>query len=81
MEILTETFALFVRYFLDDYAAAAAERAERRHETLGRERYEVFVKQIAKRIASDSNLVAEIMGTIVATHPDLSPAHGRGGAT
>jgi hypothetical protein len=37
---------------------------------LGRERYEVFVAQIAKRVASDDGMLAEIMEKIAATHAD-----------
>jgi hypothetical protein len=35
---------------------------------LGRERYKVFIAQIAKRIASDDGMMAEIMETIAETH-------------
>ena len=34
----------------------------------GRERYEVFIAQIAKRVASDSGMVEEIMEKIAETH-------------
>jgi hypothetical protein len=37
---------------------------------LGRERYEVFIAQIAKRVASDSGMVQEIMDKIAETHGD-----------
>ena len=36
----------------------------------GRERYEVFIAQIAKRVASDSGMVQEIMEKIAETHGD-----------
>ncbi len=70
VEIVAETFALFVRYFLminPPLPQSEQDAAEK----LGRQRYEVFVKQIARRIASDRNLISDVMRTIVATHPDL----------
>lgn len=39
---------------------------------IGRERYEVFVKEIAKRIASDSGIVADIMELIAKSDGDRS---------
>lgn len=70
VEVFTESFALFVRYFLT--ITPPLPRSEQNAaETLGRQRFEVFVKQIARRIASDRNLVSEVMRTIVATRPDL----------
>ena len=69
-EVVSETLALFVRYFLmitppiqDDERPAA--------EALGRERYVVFIKEIAKRLASDKGMVADVICTIVRTHPHL----------
>jgi len=37
----------------------------------GHQRIEVFVKQVARRIASDRHLVSEVKRSIVTTHPDL----------
>jgi hypothetical protein len=37
---------------------------------LGRERYEVFIAQIAKRVASDGGMVKAIMDKIAETHGD-----------
>ena len=94
-EVVSETLALFVRYFLmitppiqEDERPAA--------EALGRERYVVFIKEIAKRLASDKGMAADVICTIVRTHPhlvaeamtearradaigDLFPANGRAG--
>ena len=66
LEIVAEMFALFVRYFLmitPPLAKCEQDEANK----LGRERYQVFVAQIAKRISSDSGLVAEVMETIART--------------
>jgi hypothetical protein len=79
VEVVAEILALFVRYFLT--INPPLPRSEQHAaETLGRQRYEVFVKQIAKRIASESQLVAEVMETIVTTRPDLV-ARATAGAT
>ena len=69
VEIVAETLGLFVRYFL--MITPPLPKSEQHDaKILGHERYEVFVKQIAKRIASDSRLVAEVMGTVAETHAD-----------
>lgn len=68
-----ETLALFIRYFLtvtpplpaDDQAAAHA---------LGRERFEMFVAQVGRRLAQDGNLLSEVLETIAETRPDLFAA-------
>ena len=69
VEIVAETLALHIRQFLmitppvpKDEQDAAMKR--------GRERYEVFVAQIAKRVASDSGMVEEIMEMIAETRGD-----------
>jgi hypothetical protein len=67
VEIVAETLALHIRQFLmitppvpkDEQDAAIK---------LGRERYEVFIAQIAERIASDSGTVEEIIERIATTH-------------
>jgi hypothetical protein len=78
-EIMAETLALHIRQFLmitppvpkvDQDAAMK----------LGRERYEVFIAQIAKRVASDSGMVQEIMDKIAETHGDgFTRSTGNGG--
>ena len=67
LEIVAEMFALFVRYFL--MITPPLPKCEQDDANkLGRERYQVFVAQIAKRIASDRGLVSEIMQRIAQTH-------------
>jgi hypothetical protein len=68
--VSVETLALFIRYFLtitpplpdDDQAAAHA---------IGRGRFEVFVAQVGRRLATDKNLLSEVLETIADTRPDL----------
>jgi hypothetical protein len=70
-EVLTETLAMFIRYFLmitPPLPQSEREGAER----VGRQRYEVFVRQIARRIGSDKGLIIDVMRTIVETHPELA---------
>jgi hypothetical protein len=71
--IATETLSLYVRYFLTitppvpkiDQEAARA---------LGRERFQVFVAQVGRRLASDHRLITEVLESILATNPDLLAA-------
>lgn len=71
--IATETLSLFVRTYLtitppvakDDHDAARA---------IGRQRFETFVAQVGRRLASDQRLVSEVLESIVANNPDLLAA-------
>jgi hypothetical protein len=77
--IMAETIALFVRYYLTitpplpsgDQEAARA---------LGRERFEIFVAQVGKRVASGGRLVADVMDRVSASNPDLFMRHVEEGA-
>ena len=69
VEIVTETLALHIRQFLmitPPVPKVEQDAAMNR----GRERYEVFLGQIAKRIASDNGMVEEIMEILAETHGD-----------
>ncbi len=74
LSIMAETIALFVRYYLTitpplpsgDQDAARA---------LGRERFEMFVAQVGKRVASGGRLVADIMDQVSTSNPDLFLRH------
>ncbi len=68
--IATETVALFVRYFLT-ITPPLPQPEQEAARALGRERFEVFVAQVGRRLASDHRLVSEVLETIVATNPDL----------
>jgi hypothetical protein len=69
--VLTETLATFIRYFLM-ITPPLPESEREAAEALGRQRYEVFLRQIAGRIGSDKCLINDVMRTIVETHPDLA---------
>jgi|SRR5579864_1782059 len=70
LSVTAETIALFIRYYLTitpplpsgDQDAARA---------LGRERFETFVAQVGKRVASGGRLVADVMDRVSASNPDL----------
>jgi hypothetical protein len=70
-EVLTETLAMFIRYFL--MITPPLPQSEREAaDTVGRQRYEVFIRQIARRIGSDKGLITDVMRTLVETHPELA---------
>ncbi|WP_024510707.1 hypothetical protein [Bradyrhizobium sp. ARR65] len=79
LSVMAETIALFVRYYLTitpplpsgDQEAARA---------LGRERFEMFVAQVGKRVASGSRLVADVMERVSTSKPDLFTRHIEEGA-
>jgi AcrR family transcriptional regulator len=68
--ISTETLSLFVRYFLTitpplPHPEQSAARA------IGRQRFEVFVAQVGRRLGTDNRLISEVLEAIVAHNPDL----------
>lgn len=68
--IITEALAIFVRYFLTiTPPLPTSEQGSAR--ALGKERFEVFVAQVGKRLASDQRLVSEVLETIAHNNPDL----------
>lgn len=70
LTITAETVALYIRYYLTitpplpggDQEAARA---------LGRERFELFVSQIGKRVAGGGRLIADVLGRVSVSNPDL----------
>lgn len=68
--IVTETLALFVRYFLTiTPPLPISEQGSAR--ALGKERFEIFVAQIGRRLGTDQRLVSEVLETIAHNNPDL----------
>jgi len=68
--VATEMVSLFVRYYLTiTPPLAMSEQPAAR--TLGKERFQVFVAQIGRRIASDRRLISEVMESITRNDPDL----------
>ncbi len=73
--IVTETLALFVRYFLTITPPLPLDEQEPAR-LLGHERFKVFVAQIGKQLAGDQRLVSEVLETIVVQKPDLFAVAG-----
>ena len=70
LQVTTETLALFARYVL---TVTPPPPEEERHEAevVGRKRYEVLIREVGRRIASDHTLVSEVIRSFALTHPDL----------
>jgi predicted DNA-binding protein len=65
-----EMLSLFVRYFLT-ITPPLGEREQQPARALGKERFQVFVAQIGRRLTSDRRLVSEVLESIAAHNPDL----------
>ncbi|MBL4768653.1 MAG: hypothetical protein JKY94_13265 [Rhodobacteraceae bacterium] len=68
--IATETLALFVRYFLTITPPLPQAEQAAAH-ALGKERFEVFVAQVGRRLAQDQSLLNEVLARIADNRPDL----------
>jgi predicted DNA-binding protein len=68
--IVAEMLSLFVRYFLT-ITPPLGEREQQPARALGKERFQVFVAQIGRRLTSDRRLVSEVLESIAAHNPDL----------
>lgn len=67
--ILAETLALFVRYFLT-ITPVLPQSDQELARLLGKERFEVFVAQVAKRLAGNVRLASEVLETIAKHQSD-----------
>src|SRR5262245_16327528 len=83
--IATETLAMFVRYFLH-ITPPLPQSEQEPARLLGKERFQVFVAQIGRRLAGDHRLVSEVLESIAQNEPDLfatasddAPLKGRPG--
>jgi predicted transcriptional regulator len=68
--INTEMISLFVRYFLT-ITPPLPDNEQQPARALGKRRFEVFVAQIGRRLASDRRLVSEVLESIADNNPDL----------
>jgi predicted transcriptional regulator len=73
--IVAEMLSLFVRYYLT-IAPPLGQKEQQPARELGRERFQVFVTQIGRRLASDRRLVAEVLESIATHSPDLLASIG-----
>src|SRR5262245_62438394 len=67
--IIAETLALFVRYFLT-ITPPLPESEQEPARLLGRERFEQFVAEVGRRLATDRRLVREVLESIASNEPD-----------
>jgi hypothetical protein len=68
--IVTETVTLYIRYYLTITPPLASGDQEAAR-ALGRVRFETFVAQVGKRVASGAKLAAEVMERVSTANPDL----------
>ncbi|MBO0765511.1 MAG: hypothetical protein J2P50_13105 [Hyphomicrobiaceae bacterium] len=68
--IIAEMISLFVRYYLT-ITPPLGQREQQPARALGKERFQVFVAQIGRRLASDRRLVSEVLESIATHSPDL----------
>jgi hypothetical protein len=70
LAIIAESLALYVRYFLT-MTPPLPESERQAASLLGRERFQVFLAQVGRRIAGDRRLTSEVLSTIAVNRPDL----------
>jgi hypothetical protein len=69
-QIVVESLALFVRYYLTITPPLPRSEQEPAR-SLGHQRFEFFVAQVGRRLAGGQNIVGEVLERIVANDPDL----------
>jgi hypothetical protein len=68
--VVTETLALFVRYFLT-ITPPLPQGEQEPARLLGKQRFQVFVAQVGRRLAGEQRLFSEVLETIAGNEPDL----------
>jgi hypothetical protein len=72
-QIVIESLALFIRYYLT--ITPPLPRSEQEPaKSLGNQRFEFFIAQVGRRLAGGQNIVGEVLERIVAHDPDLFAA-------
>jgi hypothetical protein len=70
LAVFAETVALYVRYYLT--VTPPLPQAELQPaRLLGKQRFQVFVAQVGRRLAGDHRLVSEVLKTVAVNNPDL----------
>ncbi len=69
-----ESLALFIRYFLTITPPLPASDQASAH-AIGRERFEVFIAQVGRRLTGDKSLAKDVAVTLGADEPDLFAVH------
>ena len=70
LAVATEMVSLFVRYYLTVTPPLAASEHQAAR-TLGKERFQIFLAQIGRRVASDRRLASDALESIAVNDPDL----------
>ncbi len=70
MAVATETLAIFVRYFLTVTPPLPQDEQEPAR-LLGRERYQVLLTEVGRRVAENERLVTEVIATVPVAQTDL----------
>jgi hypothetical protein len=70
MSVATETLAIFVRYFLTVTPPLPQDEQEPAR-LLGRERYQVLLTEVGRRVAENERLVTEVIATVPVAQTDL----------
>jgi predicted transcriptional regulator len=70
MAVTTETLAIFVRYFLTVTPPLPQDEQESAR-LLGRERYQVLLTEVGRRVAENERLVTEVIATVPVAQTDL----------
>lgn len=73
VSVAAETLALFVRYYLTITPPLPPDEQEPAR-LLGRQRFQVFVAEIGRRVAENQRLVTEVLESIAVHQPDLFAA-------
>jgi hypothetical protein len=71
--VATETLALFVRYFLT-ITPPLPQSEQEPARLLGKERIQVFLDEVGRRVAEGQRHASEVLGTIARNEPDLFAA-------
>lgn len=69
LTVSAETLALYIRYYLT-VTPPLSEQDQPAAQALGRERFDYFIEQLAKRLVSGKSLVTEVLGDRISDEAD-----------
>jgi len=70
LAVIAETLALYVRYYLT-VTPPLPQSDHQSAQLLGKQRFQIFVAQIGRRLAGDHRFVSEVLKTVAVNNPDL----------
>ena len=68
--VISETLALFIRYYLTVMPPLAASEKQAA-QALGNERFESFITQLAKRLSRKANFIHDVIEDVPKTEPNF----------